>query len=113
MLTARGTVADRIAGLVVMGAAWKQIHWAKGELVIFGLFRKVRHPQYFGLFLITLGMLIQWPTIVTATMWPVLMFMYYRLARREESEMEGQFGGRYAAYPRAGALVLPRLARAA
>ncbi|NIM97830.1 MAG: DUF1295 domain-containing protein, partial [candidate division Zixibacteria bacterium] len=80
-----GSVA-MIAGLVVMGKAWKQIHAAKGELVTAGLYRRVRHPQYFGLFLITVGMFIQWPTIVTAAMWPILMFMYYRLALREEKE---------------------------
>ncbi len=104
-----GTVA-MIAGLVVMGKAWKQIHAAKGKLVTAGLYRRVRHPQYFGLFLITVGMFIQWPTIVTVAMWPVLMFMYYRLARREEKEMEAQFGDQYATYRRQVPMFLPRLA---
>jgi protein-S-isoprenylcysteine O-methyltransferase Ste14 len=92
-----------------MGKAWKQIHKANGELVTTGLYGWVRHPQYFGLFLITVGMLIQWPTIVTAAMWPVLMFMYYRLALREESGIEASFSERYAAYKRAVPMLLPRL----
>jgi len=106
-----GSVA-MIAGLVVMGKAWKQIHAAKGKLVTVGLYRRVRHPQYFGLFLITVGMFIQWPTIVTVAMWPILMFMYYRLARREEKEMETQFSDQYATYRRQVPMFLPRLALA-
>ncbi|OGO22225.1 MAG: hypothetical protein A2144_11985 [Chloroflexi bacterium RBG_16_50_9] len=106
-----GSVA-MIAGLVVMGKAWKLIHTAKGELVTTGLYRRVSHPQYFGLFLITVGMFIQWPTIVTAAMWPVLMFMYYRLALREEKEMETVFGDRFADYKRQVPMFLPRLGKA-
>jgi protein-S-isoprenylcysteine O-methyltransferase Ste14 len=96
-------------GLMILGKAWKQIHRGNGELVTSGLYGWVRHPQYFGLFLITVGMFIQWPTIVTAAMWPVLMFMYYRLALREEREMEASFGERYAAYKREVPMLLPWL----
>ncbi len=92
-----------------MGKAWKQIHRANGELITTGLYRWVRHPQYSALFLITVGMLIQWPTLVTAAMWPVLMFMYYRLARREEKEMEERFGDKYTSYKRRIPMFWPRL----
>ncbi|OGO18997.1 MAG: hypothetical protein A2144_12545 [Chloroflexi bacterium RBG_16_50_9] len=104
--------AAMIAGLVVMGKAWKQIHAARGELVTAGLYRRVRHPQYFGLFLITAGMFLQWPTIVTAAMWPILMLMYYRLALREEKEMESAFGHRFTDYKRQVPMFLPRLGKA-
>ena len=106
-----GSVA-MIAGLVVMRKAWKQIHAAKGKLVTAGLYRRVRNPQYFGLFLSTVGMFIQWPTIITVAMWPILMFMYYQLARREEKEIETQFGDQYATYWRQVPMFLPRLALA-
>jgi protein-S-isoprenylcysteine O-methyltransferase Ste14 len=101
-----------IGGLVIMGKAWKQIHKANGELVTSGLYRLVRHPQYFGLFLITVGFLIQWPTIITAAMWPILMFMYYRLARREEREMESRFGDQYVTYRQQVPMFWPRLTTA-
>ncbi len=101
--------AAMFGGLIIMGRAWKQIHRAKGELVTSGLYNRVRHPQYFALILITIGMLIQWPTLVTAAMWPVLMFMYYRLARREEKEMEDHFGDEYVTYRRQVPMFLPRL----
>jgi len=102
--------AVMLVGLVIMGRAWKQIHKANRELVTSGIYDRVRHPQYFGLFLITVGMLIQWPTIVTAVMWPILTFMYYRLARREEKEMEARFGDKYVAYRRIVPMFIPRLA---
>jgi len=98
-----------ISGLVVMGKAWKQVHRANGELVTSGLYGRVRHPQYSGLFLITVGMLIQWPTLITLIMWPILMFMYYRLARREEKEMEAHFGEKYVTYRQQVPLFLPRV----
>ncbi|MBI2868364.1 MAG: isoprenylcysteine carboxylmethyltransferase family protein [Chloroflexi bacterium] len=101
-----------LLGLIIMGRAWKQIHRANGELVTSGIYERMRHPQYSGLFLITVGMLIQWPTIVTAVMWPVLIAMYYRLAHREEKEMEARFGERYADYRRKVPGFLPRLAAA-
>jgi len=102
-----------VGGLIIMGKAWRQIHQANGEMVTSGLYRLVRHPQYSGLFLITVGMLIQWPTIITAAMWPILMLMYYRLARREEKEMASHFGNRYVTYRQQVPMFWPRLATAA
>ena len=104
--------AAMIGGLVIMGKAWKQIHKANGEMVTSGPYRLVRHPQYSGLFLITIAFLIQWPTIITAAMWPILMFMYYRLARREEREMESRFGDQYVTYRQQVPMFWPRLATA-
>ncbi len=104
--------AAMFGGLFIMGKAWKQIHRAGGELTTTGLYQRVRHPQYSALFLITVGMLIQWPTLVTAAMWPVLMFMYYRLARREEKEMGTRFGEKYLSYRRRVPMFLLRLTKA-
>lgn len=87
-----------IAGFFIMGTGWKQVHAAKGDLVTTGLYSRVRHPQYSGLFLVTIGLLVQWPTIITALMWPVLVFAYYSLAKKEEAEMERVFGGAYRKY---------------
>ncbi|MBI4188872.1 MAG: isoprenylcysteine carboxylmethyltransferase family protein [Chloroflexi bacterium] len=101
-----------IAGLVIMGKAWKQLHHANGELVTLGLYRRVRHPQYLGLFLILVGMLTEWPTFITIAMWPILMIMYYRLARREEKEMQSLFNDQYTAYQQQVPMFWPRLATA-
>jgi len=101
-----------VGGLIIMGAGWRQIHKVKGGLVTSGLYGPVRHPQYSGLFLITVGFFIQWPTIITVAMWPILMLMYYRLARREEREMESRFGSQYVAYKEQVPMFLPRLVSA-
>lgn len=98
-----------VAGLIIMGRAFRQIYTARGDMVTSGLYSRMRHPQYFGLFLITLGMFIQWPTIVTIAMWPILALMYYRLARREEKEMVKLFGERYISYREDVPVFFPRL----
>lgn len=85
-------------GLILMSKGWGGIHAAKGELVTRGVYRYVRHPQYLGLIIMTAGFLIQWPTIITLVMWPVLIVMYYSLAKREKKEAMEAFGERYAGY---------------
>ena len=85
-------------GLIVMGMGWKRVHEAQGTLVTDGIYAVVRHPQYSGLFLVAIGMLIQWPTIATLIMFPILSVVYYRLAMREERIVEAQFGDAYRAY---------------
>ncbi len=98
-----------IAGFFVMAAGWRRIHSAKGGLVTDGVYGHVRHPQYSGLFLITIGLLIQWPTIITALMWPVLITVYYRLSKREELEMEKEFGEAYKKYREEVPMFIPRI----
>ncbi len=101
-----------IAGFWIMSVAWRLIHAAKDELVTEGPYRYVRHPQYSGLFLIITGLLIQWPTIITALMSPVLFYVYYRLAKREEAEVEAQFGDRYREYKSITPMFIPKLGSA-
>jgi protein-S-isoprenylcysteine O-methyltransferase Ste14 len=100
MMTAIHVVSNALlfGGLIIIARGWRQVHRAQGALVTDGLYRWVRHPQYSGLFLITIGLLIQWPTIVTVLTWPILLLVYLRLARREEADMERQFGDAYRAY---------------
>src|SRR3989337_2345097 len=96
-------------GFMIMWKAWKLIHGAKGELVTEGPYLYVRHPQYAGLFIIMIGMLIQWPTIITALMFPVLVFAYYRLSKREDSDMIKMFRDEYKRYIEKTPMYIPRL----
>ncbi len=95
--------------LVIIG--WRRIHGAKDQLVTNGIYAYIRHPQYLGFLLITSGMLIQWITIPTALMWPVLTVLYYRLAKEEEKEMEERFGKDYLEYKHKVPMFIPFLTR--
>ncbi len=98
-----------VIGFVIMWKGWKLIHDAKESLVTGGPYAYVRHPQYSGLFVIMIGMLIQWPTIITALMFPVLVFIYYRLSKREEEEMIRTFGDEYKQYRGRVPMFIPKI----
>ena len=100
--------------LVIMG--WNVVYkryWRRevgqGELVTNGIYRYIRHPQYTGFLLITLGMLLDWATLPMLIMWPIMAVLYYRLAKREEGYMLEQFGKRYVEYSQATGMFLPSL----
>ena len=102
-------------GFVLIAAAWKVLYEAqrRHELATTGPYAHVRHPQYVGFVLVMFGFLLQWPTLLTLAMFPVLVFMYARLARAEEREALSEFGE---AYPRYMANVpgfIPNLSRLA
>lgn len=96
-------------GLLLVIAGWRPIYRSKEEIVTRGAYRYVRHPQYLGFLLLTLGWLIHWPTVPTAVMWPILVVMYYRLAKKEEKETEERFGDRYLLYKEKVPMFLPRI----
>ncbi|HLE67736.1 MAG TPA: isoprenylcysteine carboxylmethyltransferase family protein [Burkholderiales bacterium] len=97
-------------GFWLLAAAWKVLYEAQRaqRLATSGAYARVRHPQYLGFVLIMTGFLLQWPTLVTLAMYPVLVFMYARLAKREEAEMLAQFGEEYRRYKEAVPGFLPR-----
>jgi protein-S-isoprenylcysteine O-methyltransferase Ste14 len=71
----------------------------------------MRHPQYVGFIAIMLGFVLQWPTLPTLVMFPILVVMYVRLARREEREALAEFGERYAHYAATTPAFFPRVFR--
>ena len=87
-------------GFVLLSSAWKALYAAQKNrtLATTGPYARIRHPQYAAFVLIMLGFLVQWPTILTLAMFPVLVYMYMRLARREEREVKAEFGEAYARY---------------
>jgi protein-S-isoprenylcysteine O-methyltransferase Ste14 len=91
----------------------RQVHRGRGTLVTGGLYRFVRHPQYTGFFLFLLGSIVNWPTLPTLLMLPVLGWVYYQLARREEAEAESAFGEAYRDYLQRSGMFFPRLRKIA
>jgi protein-S-isoprenylcysteine O-methyltransferase Ste14 len=88
------------AGFWLLASAWKVLYQAQRlrRLATTGPYARVRHPQYAGFILIMTGFLFQWPTLVTLAMFPILVFMYVHLARREERDARTEFGDAYTRY---------------
>jgi methanethiol S-methyltransferase len=99
-----------IGGLWLLSDAWLVLHRAQqeGKLAVTGAYKLVRHPQYLAFILVMIGFLVQWPTIITAIMFPILVLMYVRLARSEEREAEARFGEAWRAYAARTGGFLPR-----
>lgn len=87
-------------GFWLLTSAWRVLYEAQkaGKLALTGPYARVRHPQYAAFVLIMFGFLLQWPTLLTVLMFPVLVYMYVRLARREERDALAQFGKQYEDY---------------
>ena len=89
-----------IAGFAMISAGWRKLYLAQhtDELASTGIYSYVRHPQYCGFVLVMFGFLLQWPTLVTLVMFPILTIMYVRLARSEERESLAVYGDAYRSY---------------
>lgn len=98
-------------GFLLVGKAWPVLYRAQrtSTLAVSGLYARMRHPQYAGLVLILLGLLLEWPTLPTILMFPLLVVMYVRLARREEREARAAFGEAYEVYARRTPAIVPKL----
>lgn len=100
-----------VAGFVLLATSWKVLYHAQRRhaLATTGSYAYVRHPQYAAFVVIMFGFLLQWPTILTVAMFPVLAWMYLRLARSEEREAAAEFGEEYRRYAARVPGFLPRL----
>jgi protein-S-isoprenylcysteine O-methyltransferase Ste14 len=99
------------AGFTLLALAWPVLFEAqrRGRLATGGPYAWVRHPQYAGFIVIMAGFLLQWPTVLTLIMFPVLVVMYMRLARHEERELRRAFPGAYDRYAATAPPWLPHL----
>jgi methanethiol S-methyltransferase len=98
-------------GFILTSVGWKALFDAQRRhtLATTGIYAYVRHPQYVGFILVMFGFLMQWPTLLTLAMFPVLVFMYVHLARTEERESLAEFGADYERYRRDVPGFIPRL----
>ena len=103
-----------IGGFWLIAAGWRVLFAAlkAGTLATTGPYARLRHPQYAGFALIMIGFLLQWPTLATLVMFPVLLLVYRRLAVREEQEVEARFGEVWRSYAAHTPRFFPRLGAA-
>ena len=100
-----------LGGFVLLSAAWRVLYTAQRQhqLATTGVYARIRHPQYVGFIAIMFGFLLQWPTILTLIMFPLLVWMYVRLGRAEEGEALREFGPPYVRYAAATPRWIPHL----
>ena len=108
-------VLNVIGGIIII-LGWKQIYqdyWrhkeGQGKLVTDGIYKYIRHPQYTGFLLMTLCMLFEWATLPLLIMYPILVVLYLRLAKKEEADMLAEFGDAYRQYMKVTNRFLPNL----
>ena len=101
-------------GFYLLSSAWNVLYHAqrRNALATTGHYARIRHPQYVAFVLILLGFLLQWPTLLTLIMFPILLLMYARLAINEEAAMRQQFGAEFEAYAARTPRFLPSWRRA-
>ena len=100
-------------GFYLLSNAWSVLYKAQrsNALATTGPYARIRHPQYVAFVLILFGFLLQWPTLLTLVMFPVLLLMYGRLAITEEAEMKAQFGDVFQRYAETTPRFIPRVSR--
>ncbi|MGQ0668034.1 MAG: methyltransferase family protein [Nitrospiraceae bacterium] len=100
-------------GLILLASSWQVLYRAQRTqtLATTGPYARMRHPQYAAFIVIMLGFLLQWPTIPTLLMFPVLVGMYVHLAHKEEAEVRAEFGEAYDRYAMATPAFFPRWTR--
>lgn len=100
-----------IAGFFLLSSAWRVLYQAQKTktLAISGPYARIRHPQYVAFVVIMFGFLLQWPTLVTVLMFPILVAIYVRLAKREERDVRAEFGSVWDQYAERTPRFIPRL----
>jgi protein-S-isoprenylcysteine O-methyltransferase Ste14 len=100
-----------VAGLFLLASSWRVLYAAQKSqtLATTGPYSYIRHPQYVAFIAVMLGFLLQWPTIPTMVMFPVLVWMYVRLAKAEERQIQTEFGEAYTNYARRIPAFIPHL----
>ena len=96
---------------MLLGKSWGLLYKSQREhkLATTGVYHYIRHPQYVAFTLIIFGFLVQWPTLITLIMAPILIFRYIRLANIEEKEVEKMFGDAYQNYANKTPAFFPKI----
>lgn len=103
-----------VGGLVLIAKAWSILYKSQraNKLATSGPYHYMRHPQYTGFILIIVGFLLQWPTLITLIMAPILIWRYVRLGRDEEKAMFKKFAVKYTNYQKITPAYIPSIKQA-
>ncbi|QEL63935.1 hypothetical protein OTERR_04590 [Oryzomicrobium terrae] len=100
-------------GFWLLVKAWPVLYSAQRHhcMANQGPYARVRHPQYLAFIIIMVGFLLQWPTLLTLILFPILVITYMRLAKKEEDEALKEFGEEYRSYMQSTPAWFPRKGR--
>ncbi len=103
-----------LLAITIIACGWYNIYhkyWSKergkGKVVKTGVYKYIRHPQYTGFILLVIGMILNWATLPMLIMFPIIVYMYYRLAKKEENDMIQEFGEEYITYKKHTKMFIP------
>jgi protein-S-isoprenylcysteine O-methyltransferase Ste14 len=99
-------------GIGLFAQGWRELYRAQKEkrLATDGLYAFVRHPQYTGLFIGLFGEgVVHWPTIFSVALFPLIVLVYWQLARSEEKRVLAEFGDQYRNYQQRVPMFVPRI----
>lgn len=103
--------------LVVVGSAifliafisWMLNLKRSGDLITTGIYRFLRHPQYLGIILLSLGLTIRSLRPISLIAWVTLLTGYLILASLEERSLLKVYGRRYEDYSKRAVFLIPFL----
>ena len=100
-----------VLGFFLLSSAWNVLHQAQQSFTLAktGWYARCRHPQYLAFIMIMFGFLLQWPTLPTVVMFPILVVVYIRLALREEKMALQEFSNEYIEYAKNTPRFIPKL----
>ncbi len=100
-------------GFWLLASSWPVLYRAaqRNDLATTGPYARIRHPQYVAFVLVMFGFLLQWVTIITLLMFPILVWVYVRLAYVEERDSATRFGTKWLEYAAHTPRFIPRRAR--
>jgi len=100
------------AGVALFLVGFVQIYFTKffrrGRPVTGLLYRWIRHPQYLAVAIVGIGVLLHWPRFLVLVGYVTMLFLYYFLARHEESRCLARYGTSYADYLQGTGMFFPR-----
>jgi len=100
-----------LSGIAIFVVALIQLIRGK-KLVTSGLYSVIRHPQYLGIILATLGLMVDrgldsGVRLISLIAWTMLIVAYVWLAYREESSLQEKYGTEFLAYKKKVPFILP------
>jgi protein-S-isoprenylcysteine O-methyltransferase Ste14 len=78
------------------------------KIVTYGLYSKVRHPQYLGGLLAHLGASILLSSLFSLLITPLMILLIYLVSKKEEKELIKEFGESYETYKKNVPMFIPK-----